>query len=130
MTDFRSVRVAALQATPVVLDAEACVEKAERLLGEAADQGAQVAVLPECFVPLYPSNAWARSAAGFGGWDELWGRQLMTAMDGSRRCGISLSSRAPLSCPRPSTSRRRRSLRISRCRCLRARTYSDAAVRR
>src|SRR5947199_8084460 len=81
MTDFRSVRVAAVQATPVVLDAEACVEKAARLLGEAAEQGAQLAVLPECFVPLYPSNAWARSAAGFGGWDELWERLWANAVD-------------------------------------------------
>ncbi|HSL75496.1 MAG TPA: carbon-nitrogen hydrolase family protein, partial [Candidatus Limnocylindrales bacterium] len=29
---------------------------------------------PETFVPLYPSNAWAKPAAGFGGWDELWER--------------------------------------------------------
>ena len=57
------VRVAAIQATPVILDAEACVEKAVRLLGEAAAEGAQLAVLPEVFVALYPSNAWAAEAA-------------------------------------------------------------------
>ena len=60
MTEFPPVRVAALQATPAILDAEACVQKAAALLGEAADRGAQLAVLPECFIPLYPSNAWAR----------------------------------------------------------------------
>ena len=81
MTDFRTVRVAAIQATPVVLDAAACVEKAERLLGEAADRGVQLAVFPECFVPLYPSNIWARGAAGFGGWDELWERLWANAVD-------------------------------------------------
>jgi len=81
MTDFRTVRVAAVQATPVVLDAAACVEKAEQLLGEVADRGAQLAVLPECFVPLYPSNIWARGAAGFGGWDELWERLWANAVD-------------------------------------------------
>ena len=64
LTAFPTVRVAAIQATPAILDAEACIEKAARLLGEAADRGAQLAVLPECFVPLYPSNAWARAAAG------------------------------------------------------------------
>src|SRR5205085_5463493 len=74
VTAFPTVHVAAIQATPVVLDAEGCVDKAERLLHEAADRGAQLAVLPECFIPLYPSNAWARGAAGFGGWDELWER--------------------------------------------------------
>jgi nitrilase len=72
VTAFSTVRVAAIQATPVILDAEACVEKAERLLDEAADRGAQLAVLPECFIPLYPSNLWARGSAGFGGWDRFW----------------------------------------------------------
>ena len=31
-------------------------------------------MLPETFVPLYPSNRWAKGAAAFGGWDELWER--------------------------------------------------------
>ena len=52
MTDFPTVRVAAIQATPVILDAEATVEKTLRLLGEAAAEGAQLAVLPETFVSL------------------------------------------------------------------------------
>jgi nitrilase len=74
MTGFPTVRVAALQATPVILDAEATVEKAVGLIGEAAEQGAQLVVLPECFVPLFPGQAWAKSAAAFSGWDELWER--------------------------------------------------------
>jgi nitrilase len=81
MTAFPTIRVAAIQATPVILDAQRCVEKAESLLHEAADAGAQLAVLPECFVPLYPSNAWARGAAGFGGWDELWERLWANSVD-------------------------------------------------
>ena len=81
MTAFPIVHVAAIQATPVMLDAERCVEKAERLLHEAADRGAQLAVLPECFIPLYPSNVWARGAAGFGGWDELWERLWANSVD-------------------------------------------------
>jgi nitrilase len=70
--ELRTVRVAAIQATPVILDAEASVAKAVKLLGDAAAQGAELAVLPETFVPLYPSNRWAKGAAGFSGWDELW----------------------------------------------------------
>jgi nitrilase len=81
VTAFPTVRVAAIQATPVVLDAERCVEKAERLLREAADRGAQLAVLPECFIPLYPSNAWGRGSAGFAGWDELWERLWANSVD-------------------------------------------------
>ena len=81
MTAFPTVRVAAIQATPVVLDAAATVDKAVRLLHEAADAGAQLAVLPETFVALYPSNAWAREAAAFGGSDELWQRLWDESVD-------------------------------------------------
>src|SRR5437879_2793590 len=81
MVSFPTVRVAAIQAASVILDADGCVEKAARLLNEAADAGAQLAVLPECFIPLYPSNAWAKSASGFGGWDALWERLWENAVD-------------------------------------------------
>jgi nitrilase len=81
MTALPTVRVAAIQATPVILDAEGCVEKAERLLHEAADRGAQLAVLPECFIPLYPSNSWALGAADFAGWDGLWERLWANSVD-------------------------------------------------
>ena len=70
MTILRTVRVAAIQATPVILDAEATVQKAVRLFGEAANAGAELVVLPETFVSLYPSNAWAQKAAAFGGSDD------------------------------------------------------------
>jgi nitrilase len=84
------LRIAAIQATPVILDAEATVEKACGLLGEAAADGARIAVLPEAFVPLFPSNAWAKGAASFGGWegatsfgdwDELWERLWESSVD-------------------------------------------------
>jgi nitrilase len=78
---FPTVRVAAIQATPAILDAHRCVEKAVRLLHEAADRGVQLAVFPECFIPLYPSNVWARTASGFGGWDELWERLWANSVD-------------------------------------------------
>jgi nitrilase len=81
VTAFPTVRVAAIQATPVILDAEACIEKAQRLLHDAADRGTQLAVLPECFVPLFPSNAWGRGAAAFSGWDELWERMWANSVD-------------------------------------------------
>src|SRR3954465_4286034 len=78
---MRTVRVAAIQATAVMLDAEACVAKAIRLIEDAAGQGAELAVLPETFVPLYPSNRWAKGAAGVGGWDELWERLHANSVD-------------------------------------------------
>jgi nitrilase len=81
MVDFPTVRVAAIQATPAILDASASVDKAIALLADAAAQGVQLAVLPETFVPLYPSNAWARQAAAFGGQDELWERLWQESVD-------------------------------------------------
>ena len=76
-----TVRIAAVQATPVILDAGATVEKACRLIGEAAAAGARLVVLPEAFVPLYPSNAWAQGATAFGGWDDLWERLWENSVD-------------------------------------------------
>ena len=81
MASFETVRVAAVQATPVILDGKASVEKAVRLIGEAAGEGARLTVLPETFVPVYPSNAWALRAAAFSGSDELWERLWQNSVD-------------------------------------------------
>jgi nitrilase len=81
VTEFPTVRVAALQATPVILDADASVDKAIGLLEQAAAQGVQLAVLPEAFVSLFPSNVWAKGASAFGGWDELWDRMWESSVD-------------------------------------------------
>ena len=61
------VKVACIQAEPVVLDREATIDKLERLAAEAAAAGAQLLVFPEAFVPAYPSSVWARA---FAGWAE------------------------------------------------------------
>jgi nitrilase len=82
MADFPTVRIAAVQATPVVLDAEATIDKAISLLDDAAAQGAQLVVFPECFVSLYPSGAWAFAAATWGRrCDELWERLWASSVD-------------------------------------------------
>lgn len=78
---FATVRVAAVQATSAILDAEGCIDKAVRLIGEAAGQGAKLIVLPELFVPLFPSNSWARAAATFSDFDELWERLWTNSVD-------------------------------------------------
>ena len=74
------VRVAAVQATPVILDAEATVDKAITLIDHAADEGAALVVFPECFVSIYPTGAWA-AGARFGGFDELWQRMWASSVD-------------------------------------------------
>ncbi len=57
--------VAVVQATPVVLDADATVAKACDLIAEAGRAGARLVVLPEAFISLYPSSRWAHSCARF-----------------------------------------------------------------
>jgi nitrilase len=76
-----TVRIAAIQATPVVLDVEASVAKALSLLTEAAADGVELAVFPETFIPVYPSGAWAHEAARFDGFDEMWTRLWDNSVD-------------------------------------------------
>src|SRR3954463_3451614 len=80
-TSFETVRVAAIQATPVILDAEATVDKAIELLNKAADDGVQLAVLPETFVSVYPSGIWAHAGARSKGAGELWQRIWDSSVD-------------------------------------------------
>lgn len=82
MTGFGTVRVAAVQATPVVLDVEKTLDKVVTLLAAAAAEGAELVVFPECFVSLYPSGAWAAPAATWtDGCDELWERLWESSID-------------------------------------------------
>jgi nitrilase len=60
------VKVACVQAEPVILDREATVDKLVALTAEAAGQGASLVVFPEAFVPVYPSSTWAKALAGWG----------------------------------------------------------------
>ena len=47
-------RIAVVQAAPIFFDKDACVEKAVRLIEEAAQQKADIIVFPELFIPCYP----------------------------------------------------------------------------
>jgi nitrilase len=62
-----SVRVACAQVEPVILDRDATIEKLARYAAEAAENGAQLVVFPETFIPAYPSSRWAKA---FAGWAE------------------------------------------------------------
>jgi nitrilase len=52
-------KIAAVQAAPVFLNREATVEKACRLISQAASGGARLIVFPESFIPAYPDWVWA-----------------------------------------------------------------------
>ena len=51
----------------MVFDRAATIEKLDGLAAEAAAGGARLALFPEAFIPVYPSNRWVRYLAGWGG---------------------------------------------------------------
>jgi nitrilase len=61
------VKVACVQAEPVILDRDSTIEKLARLAAEAAAEGAALVVFPEAFIPVYPSSRWAKA---FAGWED------------------------------------------------------------
>ncbi|MEU9133144.1 carbon-nitrogen hydrolase family protein [Kitasatospora sp. NPDC048540] len=61
---------AAVQASPVYLDAAATVDKAVALIHEAAGNGARLVVLPEVFVPGYPYWNWTMNPVQGSPWFE------------------------------------------------------------
>jgi len=52
--EIKKFKVAAIQASPVILDKEGCIEKCCELTEEAAGNGARIVVFPETFIPTYP----------------------------------------------------------------------------
>jgi nitrilase len=77
MSSFETVRVAVVQATPVILDADATIDLVVKRAHEAVGDGARLIVFPEAFVSLYPTNTWAQhlatwSEAGDQLWERLW----------------------------------------------------------
>jgi nitrilase len=47
-------KAAVVQATPVFLDKDGCIEKTCKLIEEAGKNGARLVVFPETFIPTYP----------------------------------------------------------------------------
>lgn len=57
-----TVLAAAVQATPILLDRDATIEKVVELTAKAAAHGAGPVVLPEAFVPAYSDSVWRAPA--------------------------------------------------------------------
>lgn len=73
-----TVRVAVVQAAPVLFDREATVDKACHLIAQAAERDSQWVLFPEAFVPAYPRGlsfgvtVGHRTPAGRRTWQRYW----------------------------------------------------------
>jgi len=78
VTSFPKLKVAVVQAAPVLFNREATIEKTCRLTREAAAQGAKLVLFPEAFVPAYPrglsfgSVVGSRDPRGRLTWEAYW----------------------------------------------------------
>lgn len=96
-------KIAVAQVAPVLLDKEASMAKAVTTIEEAANGGAQLVVLPECFLPGYPTWSWRLKPGGdIGCYNDIHAKFLENAVDVSagelsplfqtaKNCGISVS---------------------------------------
>ena len=88
---MNTVRVACVQAEPVILDREATLDRLDSIAGEVARAGARLAVFPEAFIPAYPSSVWARALAGWA--------------DPRAKAAFALLAREAVSVPGPAADR-------------------------
>lgn len=69
-TALATFKAAAVQASPVFLDARKTAQKAVGLIAEAAGNGAELVVFPEVFLPGYPYWNWITDPVTGGAWFE------------------------------------------------------------
>ena len=95
-----TVRVAAVQASYVLMDQQATLDKVAELTGKAAGQGAQLVVFPEVFIPGSP--IWIDTRPIWDG-DEAWFRLLAENAVTVPGRGSSAVALGLAGTPRPST---------------------------
>ena len=115
MKDLKKIcKIAVVQAAPVMFDKDACVEKAVKLIREAAAQGAELIVFPELFIPCYPYGmtfgftVGSRNADGRKDWKRYYDNSILcpgpeteilgaAAKEANAYVSIGVSERDPLS---------------------------------
>ena len=104
MSSFPTVKVAVIQAAPVLFDRAATVTKTINLIRNGASQGAQLLLFPEAFIPAYPRGlsfgmvVGSRSQEGRVLWQRYWdnaveipGPATEALGDAAREAGVFLA---------------------------------------
>lgn len=75
-------KIALIQEAPYVLDKERTIQKAVEIINSVSEQGAELVVFPEAFIPGYPAWIWRLTPAGDWGINEgLHVRLLKNSID-------------------------------------------------
>ena len=78
----KTVKVAVVQAAPVLFDKALSIEKACRLITEAGAHGSKLVLLPEAFIPAYPRGfsfgmvVGSRTDEGRSLWKRYWDNSI------------------------------------------------------
>ena len=76
-------KIAVVQAAPVMFDKDGCVDKVLRYIDECADNGAELIVFPELFIPCYPFGltfgfrVGSRNAQGREDWKKYYDNSIL-----------------------------------------------------
>ncbi len=90
---MREVKIAVVQAAPVLFRLEETLAKMERLVREAAGEGARLVLFPESFVPGYPRGSsfgavvGRRREEGRRQWLDYWNNAVAVPSEASRFLG-------------------------------------------
>jgi len=81
--DHTKVKVAVVQAASVLFDREACLEKLHHLVIKGAQEGAQLLLFPEAFIPAYPRGLTFGTVIGNRSDEgrQIWHRYWSNAID-------------------------------------------------
>ena len=78
----QKIKVAVVQASPILFNREATIEKTCRLIHKAAEKDIKLLLFPEAFIPAYPRGlsfgavVGSRSTEGSRTWQRYWGNAV------------------------------------------------------
>ena len=90
-----NVKVAVVQASPILFDREATLEKTLHLITKAADKGSKLILFPEAYIPAYPRGlsfgtvVGDRKPEGRLIWEKYWANSVEVPGPTTKKLGVS-----------------------------------------